>query len=148
MMKFLVLTAIAAGLASLHYFSLPSMDSNPIKVVGELNKRKISAISCAPDLNSLKFSDNDVAAMIPLPGTGSHTWNIRSSNDSARYYFNQGMNLYYGFHIIEAIPSFKKAIQFDPDAAILHWAEALAYGPNINDLGYAASPGALAAIGK
>src|SRR5688500_16563788 len=55
------------------------------------------------------------------------------------------MNLYAGSHIIEATPSIKKAIQFDPDCAILHWAEALAYGPNINDLGYAASPEPLAA---
>ena len=148
MMKFLVLTGIATGLASLNFFSLRSIDSNSSKLVDELNRRKLSAISCSPDLNSLKFSDKDVAAMIPLPGTGSHTWKISSSNDSARFYFNQGMNLYYGFHIIEAIPSFKKAVQFDPDAAILHWAEALAYGPNINDLGYASSPEALAATAK
>jgi tetratricopeptide (TPR) repeat protein len=44
--------------------------------------------------------------------------------------------------------SFKKAAKFDPGCAMLHWAQALAYGPNINDIGYAASPDALAAVNK
>ena len=86
--------------------------------------------------------------MIPLPGTGPHKWKISTSNDSAQFYFNQGINLYYGFHIIEAMPSFKKAQLFDSSCAILYWAEALAYGPNINDLGYFASPDALLAAQK
>jgi tetratricopeptide (TPR) repeat protein len=44
--------------------------------------------------------------------------------------------------------SFKKASKFDPDCGMLYWAQALAYGPNINDIGYASSPDALAASGK
>src|SRR5687768_10283988 len=148
MMKFLVTTAFVVGLAFLNFFSLRPIENNSSRLVDELKRRKLSAISCSPDFNTLKFSDQEVAAMIPLPGTGSHNWRINTRNDSAGFYFNQGMNLYYGFHIIEAIPSFKKAVQLDPEAAILHWAEALAYGPNINDLGYAASPEALAATGK
>ncbi len=55
--------------------------------------------------------------------------------------------MYYSFHIIEAMASFKKAIKFDPDCAMLYWAQALTYGPNINDLGYVASPDALKATG-
>jgi tetratricopeptide (TPR) repeat protein len=56
--------------------------------------------------------------------------------------------MYYGFHIIEAMASFKKAAKFDSRCAMLHWAQALAYGPNINDFGYRASPEALAALNK
>ncbi|MBS1655916.1 MAG: hypothetical protein JSU05_13780, partial [Bacteroidetes bacterium] len=37
---------------------------------------------------------------------------------------------------------------FDPGCAMLYWAQALTYGPNINDLGYTASPEALAACEK
>lgn len=56
--------------------------------------------------------------------------------------------MYYSFHIIESMASFKKAVRFDPNCAMLYWAQALAYGPNINDIGYAASPVALAATAK
>ncbi|MES1216648.1 MAG: hypothetical protein ABUT20_14125, partial [Bacteroidota bacterium] len=71
-----------------------------------------------------------------------------TKNDSAQFYFNQGINMYYSFHIIESMASFKKASRFDPACAMLQWAQALAYGPNINDLGYAASPDALLASSK
>jgi tetratricopeptide (TPR) repeat protein len=58
------------------------------------------------------------------------------------------MNFYYSFHIIESLASFLKAQQFDSTQAMLYWAEALAYGPNINDLGYTQSPDALRAVQK
>jgi tetratricopeptide (TPR) repeat protein len=57
-------------------------------------------------------------------------------------------DMYYSFHIIEAMASFKKASRFDPASAIIFWAMALTYGPNINDFGYRASPEALAAVGE
>ncbi len=111
-------------------------------------KKKFSTISCTPDWTTYHLTKLEIQQMIPLPGTGSHVWKISTKNDSAQFYFNQGINLYYGFHIIEALPSFKKAQTFDPNCAMLYWAEALAYGPNINDLGYAASPDALIATKK
>jgi len=113
-----------------------------------LAEKKLSAIRCTPDWATFKLNENAAQQMIPLPGTGKHYWKISTAVDSAQYYFNQGINLYYGFHIIEAIPSFKKAQLFDPSCAMLYWGEALAYGPNINDLGYSASPEALSAIEK
>ncbi|MDB5224084.1 MAG: hypothetical protein JWN83_2751 [Chitinophagaceae bacterium] len=111
-------------------------------------KKRATTISCTPDWTTYHLTKLEIQQMIPLPGTGSHTWKISTKNDSAQFYFNQGINLYYGFHIIEALPSFKKAQTFDPGCAMLYWAEALGYGPNINDFGYAASPDALAAIKK
>jgi hypothetical protein len=83
-----------------------------------------------------------------MPGAGSHHWKIRTSSDSAQFYFDQGMNMYYGFHIIESMASFKKAALFDPQNPMVWWAQALALGPNINDVGYAASPAALEAVKK
>ena len=47
--------------------------------------------------------------------------------------------MYYAFHIIEAMASFKKAESFDDNNAMIYWAQALAYGPNINDFSYTAS---------
>jgi len=111
-------------------------------------KKRFSISRCAPDWSTYHISNEDIHDMIPLPGTGSHIWKISTRNDSAQFYFNQGINLYYGFHIVEALPSFKKAQTFDSTCAMLYWAEALAYGPNINDFGYAASPDALLALSK
>jgi len=110
-----------------------------------LIKKKFSTINCSPDWSTYDLTPAEIQQMVPLPGTGNHVWKISTKNDSAQFYFNQGINLYYGFHIIEALPSFKKAQLFDSACAMLFWAEALAYGPNINDLGYAASPDALLA---
>lgn len=106
-----------------------------------------NAIRCSPDWDALKEMLDEVD-IPPIPGAGSYKWKITTASDSAQFYFNQGINMYYGFHIIEAMASFKKAEKFDPAAAMIHWAKALAYGPNINDLGYSASPDALTAIQK
>ena len=111
-------------------------------------KKKLSQISCTPDWSTYYLSDSEVKDMMPLPGTGLHSWKISTSNDSAQFYFNQGINLYYGFHIIESLSSFKKAQLFDSGCAMLYWAEALAYGPNINDGEYTAPAQALAASSK
>lgn len=114
----------------------------------KLKKYKLeNAIRCTPDWDALKDALEEVD-IPPIPGAGSYKWKITAANDSAQFYFNQGINMYYGFHIIEAMASFKKAEKFDPSSAMIHWAKALAYGPNINDLGYAASPDALSAVNK
>lgn len=113
--------------------------------VSDYTKQQV--IRCSPDWNSLNewLEEYDIP---PFPGAGTYTWKISTRNDSAQYYFNQGINMYYSFHIIEAMASFKKATRFDPSSGMLYWAQALAYGPNINDLGYAASPEALLAVKK
>ena len=109
------------------------------------SKKKI--VRCSPDWNELNdwLETSDIP---PLPGAGKYQWKISTANDSAQFYFNQGINTYYGFHIIEAMASFAKASRFDPECAMLYWAQALAYGPNINDFGYIASPAALEALEK
>src|SRR6516164_4191717 len=73
---------------------------------------------------------------------------VTEIDDSANIYFQQGINMYYGFHIIEALASFDKSTKFDNNFAMGYWGKALSYGPNINDLGYAASPDALVAAQK
>ena len=108
-------------------------------------RKKISAIKCSPDLNGLNFADS--AMTIPLlTGWGTYSMPVTTSNDSAKIYFEQGINMYYGFHIIEALASFEKATKFDSGFAMAYWGKALSYGPNINDFGYSASPDALSAM--
>src|ERR1700722_4706546 len=113
-------------------------------------KKKINStlLRCTPDWSAQPVDEEGIADIVLLPGTGSHSWKINPSSDSAQLYFDQGINLYYGFHIIEAMPSFKKALRFDSASAMLYWAVALAYGPNINDYGYTASPDALMALSR
>jgi len=75
----------------------------------------------------------DGADEIPaLPGWGNYTWKITTNNDSAQFYFNQGINMYYAFHIIESTASFEKAIRFDSTCAMAWFGKALSMGPNIN----------------
>jgi len=109
--------------------------------------KKKNIIRCGPDWDKLKdwLEEADIP---PIPGAGTYKWKISTRNDSAQFYFNQGINMYYSFHIIEAMASFKKAEKFDKYSPMLLWAQALTYGPNINDFGYTASPEALSAIGK
>ncbi len=93
--------------------------------------QKKFSIRCSPLY--IPGEGDDIPA---LEGWGSYRWKITANNDSAQFYFNQGINMYYGFHIIESRASFDKAIRFDPECAMAWWGKALAFGPNINDFGY------------
>jgi tetratricopeptide (TPR) repeat protein len=123
------------------------------RVNAEKTKAAIAAyrskytIGCSPNLDTIDFSDSSNSIPL-LKGWGSYRMAVTVKNDSANIYFQQGINMYYGFHIIEALASFEKALQFDENFAMGYWGKALAYGPNINDMGYAASPEALASVKK
>jgi tetratricopeptide (TPR) repeat protein len=143
----LFLLALPAFATALVAFRLTER-YNSRQQLAQLKKYKQeNSIRCSPDWNALKEVLDEVD-IPPIPGAGSYKWKISTNNDSAQFYFNQGINMYYGFHIIEAMASFKKAEKFDGNSAMIYWAKALAYGPNINDLGYAASPDALTAVNK
>src|SRR5450432_646286 len=112
-----------------------------------LKKLQFYSIGCSPNLNF--FNPQDSVNSIPLlEGWGDYRMPVTVSNDSAKIYFEQGINMYYGFHIIEALASFSKSTKFDSSFAMGYWGMALAYGPNINDFGYSASPDALADMHK
>ena len=112
-----------------------------------LKKKQFYLIGCSPDLNF--FNPDDSSNSIPLlDGWGDYRMPVTAANDSSKIYFEQGINMYYGFHIIEALASFSKSTKFDSSFAMGYWGMALAYGPNINDFGYSASPEALVAMHK
>ena len=86
----------------------------------EIFKNKFN-VQCSPDWNYL--NTNSLAkGIIILKGWGNYQWNITSKSDSARLYFQQGINMVYCFHIIELMASFKKAEQFDKGSAMIYWA--------------------------
>jgi tetratricopeptide (TPR) repeat protein len=78
---------------------------------------------------------NPVDSVIEIPalkGWGDYHFKISTGSDSAQYYFDQGLSMYYAFHNIEAIASFAKATRFDPQCAMAWYGKALAFGPTIN----------------
>lgn len=96
------------------------------------------------------FLEGDSAPDIPaLKGLGHFKWKISNASDSAQYYFNQGISLYYAFHATEAIASFSKATRLDAGCAMAWYGKALAMGPTINySNGYIPPSGALTAAIK
>ncbi len=133
---FLLVTALISFFSGLRFFTEKSNEISAQSVELVNQKKMRTALSCSPDWSTYQLTQAEIEQMVPLPGTGSYTWDIHSRDDSAQFYFNQGIKLYYGFHIIESLPSFKKAQLFDSTNAMLYWGEALAYGPNINDAEY------------
>jgi len=141
------LTFSAIALSAFIFFVVHSNEKQKQSSLHLTEFKKKNIIRCGPDWDNLKdwLEEADIP---PVPGAGDYKWKISTRNDSAQFYFNQGINMYYSFHIIEAMASFKKAEKFDKYSPMLLWAQALTYGPNINDFGYTASPEALSAIGK
>jgi tetratricopeptide (TPR) repeat protein len=83
-----------------------------------------------------------------LPGWGHYSYSIAARNDSARFYFNQGLTMYYSYHMKEAFASFKEASRFDPSAAMAYWGQALSLGPYYNAGGPYVAPAGLPAVLK
>jgi len=85
---------------------------------------------------------NDNAADVPVPteevgaplfdDLGEHGYSISTTNPLSQKYFNQGLNMAYGFNHHEAVRAFKEAARLDPGCAMCYWGQALALGPNIN----------------
>src|ERR1700720_2969143 len=65
-------------------------------------------------------------------GLGDHHHRISAGNPQIQAYFDQGVNLLFGFNHAEAIRSFREAARLDPDCAMCWWGVAEALGPNIN----------------
>lgn len=73
------------------------------------------------------------AGAAPLLGNlGKHTRPITTNSELAQKYFDEGLNLTYGFNHAEAIRSYQDAIKLDPACAMCYWGIAYALGPNIN----------------
>jgi tetratricopeptide (TPR) repeat protein len=69
---------------------------------------------------------------ILLAGMGKHHHPVSTRNPDAQRFFDQGLTLIYAFNHAEAIRSFRRAAELDPELAMAHWGIALALGPNYN----------------
>src|SRR5688572_20836691 len=67
-----------------------------------------------------------------LAGLGSRNHPITTSSPLAQRYFDQGLNLCFGFNHEAAVRAFEAALEVDPGCAMCEWGIAFALGPNIN----------------
>jgi tetratricopeptide (TPR) repeat protein len=67
-----------------------------------------------------------------LAGLGSWHHATSTKNPEAQKFFDQGLRMTYGFNHEEAVRSFKRAAELDPQMAMAWWGVAYALGPNIN----------------
>jgi tetratricopeptide (TPR) repeat protein len=63
---------------------------------------------------------------------GSHCFPITTNTESTQRLFDQGLNWCFAFNQEEGLACFKKALEDDPDCAMLHWGAAYAAGPFYN----------------
>jgi tetratricopeptide (TPR) repeat protein len=67
-----------------------------------------------------------------LTGLGAWKHPIATRNAEAQKYFDQGLNLLYGFNRYEALRAFRKAAELDPQAAMAQWGIAASLAPYVN----------------
>lgn len=91
---------------------------------GTLNQA--SSVSVSHD----RSVDNDVRL---YDGFGAYGRAVTTSSPQAQMWFNQGIQLLYGFNHDEAIRSFRRAAEIDPSCAMAYWGIAYASGLHINN---------------
>lgn len=93
------------------------------------------ALACLPSLLSCQTDHSATSAGAPTLYDGFGGYHRRVSTDSAeaQQWFDQGLQLLYGFNHDEAIRSFQHAAKIDPTLAMAFWGEAYARGLHINN---------------
>ncbi|HXB10293.1 MAG TPA: hypothetical protein VNW04_24385 [Puia sp.] len=95
--------------------------------------RRDAVIGCAPASLTHLLPDAGGRYAPPFLGWGHYHYPISTSNDSAQYYFDQGLSLYYGYHLTESVASFREAALKDSNCVMTWWGQALAMGPYYNN---------------
>lgn len=80
----------------------------------------------------LKIMDTTVQMAPLMENLGKHGMKVTTTSERSQLFFNQGINLYYGFNHLEAYRSFREVARLDPNCAMAYWGQALSLGPNIN----------------
>lgn len=70
--------------------------------------------------------------VVLMSGLGENHHPVSTRSAEAQKFFDQGLLLVYAFNHAEAVRSFRRAVELDPQLAMAHWGIALALGPNIN----------------
>jgi tetratricopeptide (TPR) repeat protein len=89
-------------------------------------------LDCAPSDPYRSDSLQNGKFITALPGWGSYSHRVSTQSDSAQFYFDQGLNMYFGYQFGEAQASFREAARFDPHCPMTWWGLALSLGPYYN----------------
>ncbi|MBL7850455.1 MAG: hypothetical protein JNN04_06105 [Cyclobacteriaceae bacterium] len=92
----------------------------------------ISLCAAPSSAAAVKVMDTTRQIAPLLTNLGEYGFKVTTSSEEAQKFFNQGLNLYYGFNHLEAYRSFREAARLDPACAMCWWGQALSLGPNIN----------------
>jgi tetratricopeptide (TPR) repeat protein len=66
-----------------------------------------------------------------MPGFGKHHHPVSTKNAEAQRFFDQGLRLVYSFNHEDAVRSFQRAVELDPQMAMAYWGIAFALGQSI-----------------
>ncbi len=132
MKKILLITAVATlFLISMAAHFAPSLFTFHSQVKADITP-PLSICGTPGARTILKIMDTTVQMAPLMDNLGKYGMKVTTKNDRAQLFFNQGINLYYGFNHLEAYRSFKEVARLDPDCAMAYWGQALSLGPNIN----------------
>ena len=99
----------------------------------------VLALSCSLAITGCQTTATPATTQTEPPppriydGFGNYHRTATTDSPEAQRWFNQGMQLLYGFNHDEAIRSFQQATVHDPDCAIAWWGIAYAHGLHINN---------------
>src|SRR5215471_18112729 len=123
----LIATTMLAALAA-----DPPKDDAAHRMAGmQMNAPMSMGIPLSP-MPSVYGGQADKKGAPVFKGLGAHHMAISTKNPKTQMFFDQGVNLMFGFNHAEAIRSFREAGRLDPDCAMCWWGLAYALGSNIN----------------
>jgi len=128
-LKLFAIGAIAAGLAA---GQAQAQDKPDHSMPGMLMPGPMNMGLPMSPMPSVYAGEADKPGAPVFKGLGSHHMPISTRNPKTQAFFDQGVNLLFGFNHAEAIRSFREAARLDPDCAMCWWGMAEALGPNIN----------------
>jgi pimeloyl-ACP methyl ester carboxylesterase/tetratricopeptide (TPR) repeat protein len=79
-----------------------------------------------------QHSENGTAQASLVAGLGEVNYSVSTANGDAQKFFRQGLAYMYGFNHAEAVRSFRRAAELDPQLAMAYWGVSLALGSNYN----------------
>jgi hypothetical protein len=110
----------------------PALAADPTPSMGPMpGMGPMQGMAMAP-MPSAYAGEADKPGAPVFKGLGAHRHPISTHNRRTQMFFDQGVNLMFGFNHAEAIRSFREAARLDPDCAMCWWGVAMALGPNIN----------------
>jgi tetratricopeptide (TPR) repeat protein len=92
----------------------------------------VLTISAFAQTTGQNHSSADTNPGILISGLGNHHHSVSNKNPEAQHFFDQGFTLIFAFKHDEAIRSFRRAAEIDPQLAMAYRGIAMALGPNIN----------------